>query len=144
MKKCISLIAAVIIVMLMLTACGEPKTLSPEQISAEDITQVEATDALYSSYLYIVEDADAIAELVDMYNALTYTDDCDKQPMDILGGVLYSLTFSGGADAVYNCYICPDGYLMIGDDAFEKVYTLTGGFDEDKLRSILGEYNTFE
>lgn len=141
MKRIAALALAVILLALSLTACSEKR---PEPLSADDVSKVTATTSVYSSYMYVIEDRDAIGELVDMYNSLTYTElPLDEmKPSDLLSDTtLYCITYEVGG-SYQNIDLSPKGYLMLGD--FEHVCKLGSGFDENKLTDILETYNTFK
>lgn len=127
-----------------LSSCGE-KVKKVEPVNADEITQVTALDSPYSSYLYVIEDKEAIAELCAIYNSLTYRElnDREEAPDDLLvNGKLYDLRFYDAENehTAASCCLSPRGYLLL--DGLDHPYVLTCPFDEDRLMKLLTEYHS--
>lgn len=156
MKRLSALLLAVILTACLLAACSFEQR--PEALRARDVACVTASTAVFSSYLYVVEDDQAIAELVDLYNTLTYVPTDDVAFSDLLGDTLYMITYqrrsiySSTADSpLASVWISPQGYVHFTDyeaeedpDADLPVYRLTNDFDEERLKALLEENNTFQ
>lgn len=141
LKRTVSAVFAALFLMLALSACGADRSVAP--IDASEITEVTATDALYSSYLYVIEDQEAIAALCELYNSLTYRELADgEEAPDLMAGTLYTLCFhdTKKEQTMAVCDISPAGYLLLGD--VEHPYRLTSNFDEAYLVQLLETYNT--
>lgn len=126
-----------------LTACGgRGKQLAP--IDADDVAVVTATDALYSSYLYVIEDKDAIAELASVYNSIRYEPLSEEEDPEIFMDTLYYLNFAKSYDrstigeSIAGVGISPKGYVFLTDG---QTYQLTFSFDEARLKALLEEYD---
>ncbi len=145
MKRALSIVLIVLLFAIALSACGGLNRKLP-QLDPAQVTEVTATDSPYSSYLYVIDDQGAIAQLCAFYNAMTYRElsPGEEKPENLLVGKLYSLHFHDAESehTLASCYISPDGYLLADD--FEHPYRLTSAFDEEQLRALLEKYNTFK
>ena len=170
MKQIIAVLLAVVLLAGLLTACGKnsnsdsaaanaaaestqsaENALRLDPIDKAAVKTVAVLDSLYSSYIHNITDEDAVAELVELYNGLTYEPLSDgEEAPDVLTGTLYMLTYYreplDGAifgDPVAAVNISPQGYIMPDDgvNMFENVYRLTSSFDEERLREILTQYD---
>ena len=143
MKRFLLSLLCLLTAVFSLSSCGD-KGKKVEPVNADEITQVTALDSPYSSYLYVIEDKEAIAELCAIYNSLTYRglNDGEEAPDDLLvNGKLYDLHFYDAENepAVAFCYISPRGYLLLDD--LDHPWLLTSPFDEDRLMKLLTEYH---
>ena len=143
-------------VCIILSAASCAQEARPDPLDAADVASVTATDSVTSSFLYVIKDEQAIAELVGLYNDLRYTP-CGASLSDMLsddlgGGALYMITYqsrSSDSDTPPACvWLSPRGYVYFsgyeaqeGDDL--PVYRLTSAFDEERLKALLEQYNTF-
>ena len=152
MKRIITIILAALLIAAVFAGCGEEaqKTeLHPARIDPGKITFINASDAIFSSYLYVIEDETAIWELVDLYNDLTFEELAEgEEAPDLLSGTLYSLTFyEGNGDEDPENYasvaISPQGYLLFPLQDYGHAYRLLSDFDEAHVKKLLEDYNTF-
>lgn len=123
------------------------------KLNADEITQITATDSMYSSYLYVIEDKDGIEALIELCNGLRYVPTDKVSFFDLMGDTLYTLTFfrnSSTKDSesrFAGVHISPQGYLYYMDfenmyNADLSVYHITSGFDEERLKSLLKSYDS--
>ena len=154
MKRIIAVLLAVVLLAALLTACGGNDGLHPEPLDADEVGIVTASDAIYSDYLYVIEDDVAVAELVELYNGLRYEPTDKVSFSDLLGGTLFQISYQTGVlksseyPILASVWISPDGYVYFSDvegeedsDAELPVYRLTSSFDEERLREILKKYD---
>lgn len=140
MKKWICSILAVCLV-LILTSCGGA---TPEPLDADEVTAATVSTALYSSYLYVIEDRGAIRQLTELYNSLRYEALPDGEAPDILTDTLYTISFErADTDDTVSFSISPRGYLKFSDD-YEKTYRLLSRFDEEAFRQLIEEYDRLQ
>ena len=151
MKRIICILAAVLLVALTLASCGEAGgRLDP--LDAGRIKLVTASESVYTSYIHMIEDEGAIAELVGLYNGLTY----DTQPdadmaAELLTDTLYMISYHEEQDvnnvipiSVATLWISPKGYLLLEDegDSTLKAYKLTSSFDEERVLDLITNCDT--
>ena len=152
MKRLLAFLLLLFIMLSLASCTGE---LRPEPIDAADVGHITATTAIYSNYMYVVEDDEAIAELVGLYNDLRYVPTDEVSFADLLGDTLYSITYqSRSPDSerpLANVLISPRGYVHFTDyeaeddpDAELPVYRLTNAFDEERLNEILNTYDVMK
>ena len=143
LKRVVSAVFTALFLISALSACGSERSVTP--IDASNITEVTVTDAIYSSYAYDIEDWEAIVELCDLYNSLTYRElrDGEEAP-DLMTGTLYTLCFhdTEKEQTMAVCDISPAGYLLLED--YEHPYRLTSDFDEAHFVHLLETYNIFQ
>ena len=140
MKRIIALLAAVVLAALTLTACG--KEYIPERLSTDVIGMVSATNSEVDK-LYVVEDKEAVKELVAIYNALSFTDLEGGADPEMMSRKVYCLTFyNTKGEKQASCYLAPDGYIKM-DNSLNDTYRLVNGFDEEKLNKLLEENNKY-
>lgn len=135
--RILSLFIALFLLAAVLCACGQ----RCEPLDASQVYKVTATDAIYSSYMYVIDDSVAIARLVDIYNGLTFERyENISDTYDLLMQKLYSINYydTEGTCIAY-CHISPDGYVFLDD--LENPYRLTSQFDEFDLKLLLEEYD---
>ena len=147
MKRIICVLLAVMMIV-SLTACGYEK---PESLDASEVKFVSVSESLFSSYLYLIEDEEAVAELTKLYNSVRYKPLADGEELpSLLLGKLYMLSFYDKEpvdgvmpEAVAWIAISPDGYVMPynSENSFDDAYKLTSVFDEERLKQILKEYD---
>lgn len=144
------LIAVLLLLILMTSFASCAEEMRPEPLNAAGVRYVTASTAIYSNYLYVIEDTDAIAELVALYNGLRYVPTDEVSFADLLGGTLYRISYErddpGNAErpTLACAWISPEGYVYFTDydheddpDAVMPVYRLTSDFDEAWLKEIL-------
>ena len=151
MKRIICILAAVLLVALTLASCGEAGgRLDP--LDAGRITLVTASESIFSSYMYLIEDEGAISELVGLYNDLTYDTQPDAEIVaELMADTLYMISYheETAVDGVIpvsiaTLWISPKGYLLLEDegDSTLKAYKLTSSFDEERVLDLLTKYDT--
>lgn len=144
MKRTLSIVLIMLLFTITLSACDGNRKLSP--FDPSQVTEVTATDSPTSSYLYVINDRKAIAQLCEFYNSLTYRElkDGEEKPDNLLLGKLYSLHFNNAESehTLASCYVSPDGYLLADD--YKHPYKLTSSFNEEQLRALLEKYNAFK
>lgn len=155
MKKLFAVLAAVLLAGMVLASCGggetEPAQESLAPLERGSVTCVTASDAVYSSYLYVIDDEKALDELVGLYNSVTCAPLAEgEQAPDLLTGTLYMLDFYDAVtdgnygDPIARLYLSPQGYVMLddGENILENVRRLTSAFDEERLKALLTEYDS--
>ena len=149
MKRVICLLLAVILVASALVSCGKGET--DAAIDGSAVKLVTATDSLFSSYLYVIEDAGAVAELVELYNGVSYEPEPadDSLKSELMMDTLYMLSYHAEAisdgeisDSAASLWISPKGYVLIDADDTMEAHKLTSTFDPERLAELLKEYDS--
>ena len=160
MKRIVTLILVIVLAAVSLASCGG-KTAEVERpkLDKNEIKLVTAMDAIFSSYLYVISDKEAIGELVELYNSVEYAPVPEGEEVpDLYMDKLYMLYFHDeepvdGAigDAVAELWISPKGYIIVDESRYSdndaddadslKTYKLTSDFDEDSLAKLLKDFD---
>ena len=153
MKRLLAVLLMVLVTVSLASCGGE---MCPEPLDPAEVGHVKVSDAIYSNYLYVIEDESAVRELTELYNDLRYKPADDVSFVDLLDGTLYMIAYqpvnSGTEEPpLASVWISPRGYVHFTDyegeddpDAGMIVYRLTSDFDEERLKALLKEYNIFD
>jgi hypothetical protein len=123
-------------------------------LNPDEVKQITASESMYSSYLYVIEDKEGIDAIVELCNSLRFVPTDELSFSDLLGDTLYSLIFSRDASSteaegtLAGIHISSQGYVYYMDYAqmYEEdlpVCRLMSQFDEERLKSLLKEYDAF-
>ena len=152
MKRLLAVLLMVLVTVSLASCGGE---MCPEPLDAADVGCITVSDAVYSNYLYVIDDTQAIAELTELYNDLRYVQ-TDEENSLVLDSTLYMIAYqpvNSGIEEppLASVWISPRGYVHFTDyegeddpDAGMIVYRLTSDFDEERLKALLQEYNVFD
>jgi len=151
MKRMMTVLLVILVTASLVSCTGET---SPGPLDAAEVGHITATTAIYANYMYVIEDDEAIGELVELYNALRYVPTDEVGFADLLNGTLYRISYEPVTpdDSEHPTLACvwlsPQGYVYFTDyeheddpDAEMSVYRLTSAFDEERLNDILNTYD---
>ena len=72
-KRAFAVLIAAALIAVSLAACGGRSSgQSLEKLDKDEIKLVTGLDSIHSSYMYMIEDEEGVAELVDLYNNVRY------------------------------------------------------------------------
>lgn len=152
MKRVLCIIFALLIASLALASCDNGGVRF-DPLDSGKVKLVTASDAIYSSYMYMIEDEGALAELTELYNSMSY----DAKPdgaaasADLLADKLYFLSYhyEEAVDGVIpaaaaTLWLSPKGYVLIEDEenSTMQAHKLTSSFDAEHLEDLLAKYDT--